>query len=329
VVPWLQRRHGTLGSEFRERGLRRKRCGRLRVAGRSNTGTGTGVYGEATSGNGVQGNSTSGNGVQGNSISGGNGVWGEYTGTIKTQGDTGNGVVGKSSAANGVWGSSTADDACGVLGKNTNNDGTANSRYGVAGIATGTTAYCVGVMGQATGSGGYAGIFYGPVSIDAPLTNARTGFKIDHPLEPRAKYLNHSSVESPDMKNVYDGVETLDSDGSAWVKLPSWFEALNRDFRYQLTPIGSYAAVYVAQEIANNRFKIAGGRPDQRISWLVTGIRRDAWAEKNPMAVEENKDAADQGKFLHPAEADHPREMGIPYSRTRALEVMFEPAAED
>jgi hypothetical protein len=126
------------------------------------------------------------------------------------------------------------------------------------------------------------------------------------------------------MKNVYDGVATLDSDGSAWVELPSWFEALNRDFRYQLTPIHSYAAVYVAQEIASNRFQIAGGKSGQRISWLVTGIRRDVWAEKHPMAVEEHKDGADQGKFLHPLEAGHPREMGIPYSGTRALEVMFE-----
>jgi hypothetical protein len=124
------------------------------------------------------------------------------------------------------------------------------------------------------------------------------------------------------MKNVYDGVVTLDSQGSAWVELSAWFEALNRDFRYQLTPIGSYAPAYVAQEIVNNRFQIAGGKPGQRISWLVTGIRRDVWAAMNPMAVEEDKDHGDQGKFLHPLEAGHPREMGIPYSRTRAVEVM-------
>jgi hypothetical protein len=182
-------------------------------------------------------------------------------------------------------------------------------------------------LGADGGSGhgpGYAGYFTGTVYVSGALTKAGGGFKIDHPLDPGTKYLNHSFVESPEMKNVYDGVATLDSDGSAWVELPSWFEALNQDFRYQLTPMGSYAPVYVAQEVASNRFQIAGGKSGQRISWMVTGIRRDAWAEKHPMAVEEHKDGADQGKFLHPLEAGHPREMGIPYSRTRASEVMFE-----
>jgi hypothetical protein len=30
-------------------------------------------------------------------------------------------------------------------------------------------------------------------------------FKIDHPLNPANKHLYHSTVESPDMKNLYDG----------------------------------------------------------------------------------------------------------------------------
>src|SRR6478736_942981 len=35
-------------------------------------------------------------------------------------------------------------------------------------------------------------------------------FRIDHPLDPLHKYLQHSFVESPDMKNVYDGITVLD-----------------------------------------------------------------------------------------------------------------------
>ena len=56
-------------------------------------------------------------------------------------------------------------------------------------------------------------------------------FVIDHPLDPRNKLLYHSFLESPDVKNIYDGVATLDKNGEAVIKLPRYFEALNKDFR--------------------------------------------------------------------------------------------------
>ncbi len=71
------------------------------------------------------------------------------------------------------------------------------------------------------------------------MTKAGGSFRIDHPLDPEDKYLYHSFVESADMMNVYNGTVTLDGDGGARVRLPDWFEALNRDYRYQLTPIGA------------------------------------------------------------------------------------------
>jgi hypothetical protein len=315
--------NGVFGSSTGYNGVMGWSIGYNGVMGHSEEGSFAGVYGEnVAGGDGVLGRSDTGPGVHGVSNSGKAAVLGECYGPATSDGSTCNGVTGISSVANGVTGTSYTNFASGVIGVNDNTDTTQNSRYGVVGITTGTTGYCVGVMGQNL-NGGYAGSFNGPVYVSGFLTKAGGGFKIDHPLDPGTKYLNHSFVESSEMKNVYDGIATLDSDGSVWVELPSWFEALNRDFRYQLTPIGSSAAVYVAQEIASNRFQIAGGKSGQRISWLVTGIRRDAWAEKNPMAVEENKDEADQGKFLHPLEAGHSREMGIPYSRTRALEVMI------
>ncbi len=43
------------------------------------------------------------------------------------------------------------------------------------------------------------------------------------------------------MMNIYNGTVTLDGQGRAAVALPDWFEALNRDYRYQLTPIGGPA----------------------------------------------------------------------------------------
>ncbi len=125
-------------------------------------------------------------------------------------------------------------------------------------------------------------------------------FKIDHPLDPQNKYLYHSFVESPDMMNVYNGNVTLDGSGESWIELPAWFEALNRDFRYQLTSIGAFAPVYVAEEVHENRFKIAGGPPGAKISWQVTGIRKDPYAESHRIPVEEPKPASERGTYLHP-----------------------------
>lgn len=121
------------------------------------------------------------------------------------------------------------------------------------------------------------------------LQKSSGSFTIDHPLDPENKYLSHSFVESPDMMNIYNGVATLDARGQALVKLPSYFESLNQDFRYQLTPIGAFAPVYVAEKIKENSFKIAGGKLGMEISWQVTGIRHDAYANAHRIVVEENK----------------------------------------
>jgi hypothetical protein len=133
------------------------------------------------------------------------------------------------------------------------------------------------------------------------LVKAGGSFKIDHPLDPEGKYLYHSFVESPDMKNVYDGTAVLDAHGRAAVDLPDWFEALNRDFRYQLTPVGAPAPeLHVAARVAGGVFVIAGGPPGLEVSWQVTGIRQDKWAEANRIIVEEDKPARDHGRYLHP-----------------------------
>ena len=56
---------------------------------------------------------------------------------------------------------------------------------------------------------------------------------------------------------------------------------LNRDFRYQLACIGGFAPVYIAREISGNRFKIVGGQPGMKVSWQVTGIRQDPFANEH------------------------------------------------
>src|SRR5262249_38122795 len=50
-----------------------------------------------------------------------------------------------------------------------------------------------------------AGFFSGNVQVSGTLSKSAGTFKIDHPLDPANKYLNHSLVESPEMLNVYAG----------------------------------------------------------------------------------------------------------------------------
>jgi hypothetical protein len=141
----------------------------------------------------------------------------------------------------------------------------------------------------------------GNVQVVGNLSKGGGSFKIDHPLDPANKYLYHSFVESPDMMNIYNGIVTLDSHGRATIEMPEWFEALNSDFRYQLTAIGAPGPnLFVAKEIDGNHFSIAGGKPGMKVSWQVTGIRQDAWANAHRIPVEEDKQGNERGKYLHP-----------------------------
>jgi hypothetical protein len=144
-------------------------------------------------------------------------------------------------------------------------------------------------------------VFYGNVAVHGTLTKSAGSFRIDHPLDPEHKYLSHSFVESPDMMNLYNGNVALDSVGRATVELPDWFEALNRDFRYQLTPIGAPGPnLYIAAGVRGNRFQIAGGRPYATVSWQVTGVRHDAYAEAHRIPVEEEKPVLGGARELQP-----------------------------
>ena len=113
------------------------------------------------------------------------------------------------------------------------------------------------------------------------------------------------------MLNVYNGNVTTDSNGEADVRLPHYFETLNQDFRYQLTVIGQFAQAIVSQEIVDNGFTIKTDQPQVKVSWQVTGIRRDAWAAANRIAVEEEKAGDDKGRYLHPELWGQPEEAQI------------------
>lgn len=162
---------------------------------------------------------------------------------------------------------------------------------------------------------GRAGRFIGDVVIDGILTTSAGSFRIDHPLDPANKYLSHSFVESPDMMNVYNGNITTDQSGEATVTLPDYLEALNRDFRYQLTVIGQFAQAIVGSEVSGNRFTIKTDRPGVKVSWQVTGIRQDAYANKHRIPVEEEKSERERGYYLQPEVFNQPEEKSVEWAR--------------
>jgi hypothetical protein len=118
------------------------------------------------------------------------------------------------------------------------------------------------------------------------------------------------------MLNIYNGTVTLDATGEAVVELPDWFEALNRDFRYQLTPIGGPGPnLYIATEIKNHHFTIAGGQSGLKVSWQVTGVRHDPYAEAHRIPVEEDKPVEAQGTYLYPELYGQPEALGLNYEQ--------------
>ena len=202
-------------------------------------------------------------------------------------------------------------------------------QHAIFGYATGG----YGVFGQATGSGygvvgtntdfasGFAGQFNGHVNVSnnlavgGSLSKSSGSFKIDHPLDPANKYLYHSFVESPDMMNIYNGNVRTDEQGLAVIALPDYFETLNREFRYQLTVIGKFAQAIVSEEINGNQFRIQTSEANTKVSWQVTGVRQDAYAEAHRIPTEELKSETERGSYLHPEVFGQPEEKGIEWVR--------------
>jgi len=242
------------------------------------------------------------------------------------------GVMGRG-VSNGVFGYCATTGGAGVLGRTDGGGGAISTGVRGEGNGAGTSAiaafnnfgiglYALAQSGTAifadnggSNSTGYAGDFVGRVRVQGnlqvtgTLTKGSGTFMIDHPLDPENKLLYHSFIESPDMKNMYDGVVVLDSNGQATVTLPSYFEALNKDHRYQLTCIGGFAPVFIAKEVSGNQFEIAGGSPGLKVSWTVTGIRQDPYANTYRIKPEVMKDKDERGKYLYPEVYNKPNSL--------------------
>jgi hypothetical protein len=266
-----------------------------------------GVYGTSTNGDGVVGFSSSGHGVSAQGgLAGVRGTGGNYgvrgTGVYGVRGEgsaTGVGVEGT-----GQTGVSATGTANGVVATGSSYGVHGTGAFGIFGIGE------TGVYGEGTTA---AGDFNGHVRVSGDLTVAGTKmFVIDHPQDPANKTLAHACVEAPEALNVYSGTATLDARGRVVIRLPGYVTSLNREYRYQLTPLGGPAPeLHIAREVENSRFAIAGGSPGQRVCWIVTGLRDDPWTRKHPMRVERRKRRRDQGTYLNPELYGMPRSASV------------------
>ncbi len=271
-----------------------------------------GVVGFCDNGPGVRGQSTGNTGVLGASTSG-FGVNGEST--------SGVGVRGVSSSNTGVFGIST--NASAVVADSANGNGVESTTS-----STNPTEAAVFATSSRFAGEGVAGIFRGTVEIQNNIlqrgdlfvagnlkVSGMKMFHIDHPLDPENKYLNHAAIESSEVLNVYSGNVITNENGDAFVTLPNWLEALNSDFRYQLTVVGQFAQAIIAEKIKGNRFAIKTNAANVEVSWQVTGVRSDPTARKYKFDIEEEKGERERGFYLNPDAFNQPEEKSIQWAR--------------
>ncbi len=216
--------------------------------------------------------------------------------------------VGDAISAFGTSSSGVATSGIYAVGGNSNggaNLAGGNGAFFVGGNAdtsedAGPGFYAVGGTGSSDGNRGYSAVFQDDIEINGNTISDVARTQIDHPSDPANKYLVHASVQSSELMNMYTGNVTTDTAGNAAIALPSWFEAENADFRYQLTVVGQFAQAVVKDEIANGQFTIMTNLPNVKVSWQITAVRQDAFAKAHPLAVEVAKPVREIGFYKHP-----------------------------
>lgn len=155
----------------------------------------------------------------------------------------------------------------------------------------------------------------GDLNVTGNIAKGGGTFKIDHPLDPKNQYLIHSFVESPEMMNIYSGNAKTDNSGFVTVTLPAYFEAANKDFRYQLTSIGTFAQAIVKEKVSGNKFVIQTSAPNVEVSWQITAVRADKFANENRIVPEKEKEF--KGTYLHPELYGATKEQSETYARNQ------------
>ncbi len=288
-----------------------------------------------------------GPGVFANTV-GGNSLWG-VTGSISAAAVIGDSSSGEAVVArqNGAICERNIGRCNGIGALVGRHDGTGG--FGVRGFVTDPNG-AIGVIGQAGISGGtgvgvraenvnaanndnaleavtngngsalfaqgrtQAATFNGAVTIngDLTVTGTKSGFHIDDPRSPATRTLTHTPVETDGFTVVYTGNVRTDEDGRATVQLPSYATALAGDWRYQLTPIGQFGQAIVEREVGTGgRFTIRTEHPHMKVSWSVTGVRKDPQAAQEGIDVVQSKVGADRGRYLDPELYGKPASAGV------------------
>lgn len=198
----------------------------------------------------------------------------------------------------------------------------ADDHIAVAGTSAPAASFGIGVQG----GGNFVGVVgeggdFGVVSIGDFMATGAKLFVIDHPQDPENKYLKHANIESNEVLNFYRGTAVFDATGKATVTLPSYYESINKNASYQLTPVGAAMPnLFIEAEIKNGVFTIAGGVPDKKVSWNVTAERNDAYFQQNPeKRIMETDKGPRKGKYLNPELYNQPAEKGIFYKKETVM----------
>jgi hypothetical protein len=161
----------------------------------------------------------------------------------------------------------------------------------------------------------------GKVVVDGDFTVVGVkAFTMDHPLDPENKILMHAAVESNEVINSYSGNITTDASGKAIVNLPDYFGAINKDFRYQLTVVGTFAQAIISKEIVNNQFEVATSIPNVKVSWEVKGVRNDARMKKYPFVAQQDKSPFQKGKYWDPSVYNQPESKSVSFDKSQGTE---------
>jgi hypothetical protein len=224
----------------------------------------------------------------------------------------------------GVSNSSVGDGVFGISNSMSSGYGVHGKGNGSAGLGVAGEGNLYGVAGFCPPSG------YAVYASGRFLATGTKSFRIDHPFNPENEYLLHYSTEMPEPQNAYNGSVTTDSNGEAWVQLPDYFGAINKDFEYQLTVVDDtdsdqFVMAKVAREIRENKFKIRTSQPRVRVSWEVKAKRNDLYVRKYGAPVEVQKNEFERGKYQHPELYGKPKEMALNYRPAPGEQVKTKP----
>src|SRR5690554_3173205 len=252
-------------------------------------------------------NKGAGYGVMGQIDVGATGSAGVYGSNLRTNG--GHGVYGI--GFNGVVGITNYSLGNAVYGENFDQLLPSGNGIGVAGKGY------YGVLGEDRYSGLVPGA-YGVFSNGNLGASGVKTFIIDHPTDPENKALRHFSIESNEVMNIYRGNAEFDTNGEATVTMPDYYDLININPSYNLTPIGGYAQLYIKEELQDGVFVIAGGQKGLKVSWTVYTERNDRFMQKHPenREVELDKREGQKGKYFMPQLYDQPENKGIFYRKT-------------